>query len=329
MQKIPRWYLLYIITVLACWFTYVYLNDYSYVIMKHIKVIITMIFGAFIAGSSPEGSASIAYPVFTLVLDIAPSDARNFAFAIQSFGMTAASILILNMRIAVDWHYIKIVSLSGLIGLIVGSYYVAPHIPPKIAKLFFVSLWFSFGIVLWYINRDKQRLVVNNLPPLLSKDVIILIGFGIVGGIISSIFGTGINIFTYCLMVIFYKLSEKVATPSSVIIMTIETLAGFFIHTALLNDFSIKSKEMWLACIPFVIFIAPLGAYIINKVSRLKVANLLYAILFIQYIGALLVIKPSTPQLMMSVVIIISGVLLFWNMARIKNRQNLIEIPKS
>jgi uncharacterized protein len=31
---------------------------------------LTMLFGSFIAGSSPEGSASIAYPVFTLLLKI-------------------------------------------------------------------------------------------------------------------------------------------------------------------------------------------------------------------------------------------------------------------
>ena len=78
--------------------------------------------------------------------------------------------------------------------------------------------------------------------------------FGLIGGIISSIFGTGINIFTYCLMTIYYRINEKVAVPSSVIIMTLETILGFFIHGAIIGDFQQEAFEMWLACVPFVAF---------------------------------------------------------------------------
>jgi uncharacterized protein len=148
-----------------------------------------------------------------------------------------------------------------------------------------------------------------------------LLAFGFIGGIISSIFGTGINIFTYCFMVIYYKVSEKVATPSSVIIMTIETIAGFFIHYIWIKDFNLDSKNMWLSCIPFVVIMAPLGAYVISKLHRLQIAKLLYFILIVQYFGALLVLRPSTAFLIYSVLTIGLGLALFYWLARLNRTQ--------
>jgi uncharacterized protein len=78
-----------------------------YLYLKHVYALIIMIIGSFIAGSSPEGSAAVAYPVFTLLLKIPPAVARNFAFAIQSIGMTSATLLILSLRIKVEWNYIN------------------------------------------------------------------------------------------------------------------------------------------------------------------------------------------------------------------------------
>ncbi len=44
----------------------------------------------------------MAFPVFTLLLNIVPSMARNFSFAIQRIGMTAASLLIIGLRIPIE-----------------------------------------------------------------------------------------------------------------------------------------------------------------------------------------------------------------------------------
>ncbi len=320
-RQLPYYYIGFVALVICSWLIYMYYSENFHLLGQHKSVIFTMLIGAFIAGSSPEGSAAIAYPVFTLLLDIDPSTTRNFAFAIQSLGMTSASILILNLKIKVDWNYIFYVSIAGLVGLILGSFYLAPYIPPKLAKLFFVSLWFSFGIVLWQVNRHKNREVTDHIQNFKTSDKYKLLAFGFVGGIISSIFGTGINIFTYCFMVIYYKVSEKVATPSSVIIMTIETIAGFFIHYFWIKDFNLDSKNMWLSCIPFVVIMAPLGAYVISKLHRLQIAKLLYFILIVQYFGALLVLRPSGAFFIYSLLTIGLGLTLFYWLARLNKTQ--------
>ncbi len=277
-----------------------------------------MVFGSFIAGSSPEGSASVAYPIFTLYLDISPDIARNFAFAIQSIGMTAATIFILDRKIQIDHKYILFVTAGGLLGLLFGTFYIVPLIKPLIAKLVFVSLWLSFGIILYIENRNKNRKRIDQLGKLDRKDKSYLMIFGFIGGCISAIFGTGINIFTFCFMVIFYKVNEKVTTPSSIIIMTIETIFGFALHALFLKDIHETSYNMWLSCIPIVIFFAPLGTYIMSKISNKTFSNFLYLIFLIQYLGAIYVIRPGWVLSLLSLMIIISGMLLFSFLSKIR-----------
>lgn len=316
--KLPIPYFIFLALILTGWIIYVQDIDLLDLYARRWPAALTMIFGSFIAGSSPEGSAAIAYPVFTLLLEIAPPVARNFAFAIQSIGMTSATLLIIGLGIKVDWNYIKFVTLGGIFGLIFGTYQVVPLIAPVMAKLFFVSLWLSFGIALWMENRRPSREVFDSIPNFKQKDIMNLILFGFIGGIISSIFGTGINIFTYCLMTIFYRVSEKVATPSSVIIMTIETILGFFLHAQIIGDFQPAAFEMWLACIPIVAFFAPLGAFVISKLPRLRIAQFLYVILIVQFFGAMIVIKPSLVQLLMCATVLAAGLGIFTYLAKVK-----------
>ena len=316
--RIPWIYLIFLSIIMFGWFWYMFQNDSFEIYSRQWATVLTMIFGSFIAGASPEGSAAVAYPIFTLILKIAPPVARNFAFAIQSIGMTSASLLIIGMRLKVDWNYIIFVTIGGIFGLFLGTYYVVPYISPVQAKLFFVSLYLSFGIALWSQNRRPQREVFDRIENFKNSDKGRLIIFGLVGGIISSIFGTGINIFTFCLMTIYYRVSEKVATPSSVIIMTIETILGLFIHTQLINDFQPEAFEIWLACVPFVAVFAPLGAFVISKMPRKGIATLLYCILIIQFFGAMLVIKPSIIQFSLCMVVLATGIGLFGYLARVR-----------
>jgi uncharacterized protein len=318
-KRIPFIYFAFLVIVLVTWFLYVNSNQLFYCISKHSAAVITMIFGSFIAGSSPEGSAAVAYPIFTLFLKIQPAVARNFAFAIQSLGMTSATLLILGLKIKVDWNYIKYVTLGGAFGLIFGTFYIVPLVSPVMAKLFFVSLWLSFGLVLWYENRKTQRTVFDSIQNFAKNDIVRLLFFGLIGGMISSLFGTGINIFTFCLMTIYYGIDEKVAVPSSVIIMTFETILGFFIHKSVIGDFQHEAFEMWIACIPFVIIFAPLGSFVISKLPRKTIATFLYIILIVQFFGAMWVIRPNINQLIMCCLTLIIGLGLFIYLA--KNRK--------
>jgi uncharacterized membrane protein YfcA len=137
---------------------------------------------------------------------------------------------------------------------------------------------------------------------------------------ISAIFRTGINIFTFCLMTIYYRINEKVAVPSSVIIMTIETLLGFFLHAGVIHDFQTQSFEMWLVCIPVVAVFAPLGAFVISKVSRKGTAGFLYFIFIVQFFGAMWVIQPTLFQLGLCLAVLVVGLSTFLYLSKMERQ---------
>lgn len=278
----------------------------------------TMIFGSFIAGASSEGGGAIAFPVFTLLMKVPPDTARNFSFAIQSIGMTAASTLIFSFKIPISWRAITYTSISGIVGLLIGTFVVAPIVPATETKLFFVSLWLSFGFALFLANRNPQRSTLDDLPNLKVADKAYILTFGIVGGIITAIFGNGIDIFTFCFFTLYYKLNEKVATPTSVIIMTINTIVGFILHAFVIRDFQPLAFNYWVCSIPVVLVFAPLGAYLITFLSRTAIASILYFIILAQYIGAIYTIRPSFSQIMLSTSILVTGFVFFWQIAKTK-----------
>jgi uncharacterized membrane protein YfcA len=184
---------------------------------------------------------------------------------------------------------------------------------PKILKLLFVSIWLGFGFALFKINRLDTRKIKENIQ-FKKNDKLKLILFGFVGGIITSFFGNGIDILTFCLMTLYFNLSEKVATPTSVIIMTILTIFGFLLHVFVIKNFPKEAFNYWLCCIPVVVIFAPLGAYIVSLLNRKVIAHFLYSVLIIQYLGAVIILNPSLYKLLLSLTVIFVFAFIFYKL---------------
>ncbi|MFN4985794.1 MAG: TSUP family transporter [Ignavibacteria bacterium] len=269
---------------------------------------VTMIVGSFIAGASAEGGGAIAFPVFTLILQVSPEDARNFSFAIQSIGMVSASLLIIGKGIPIEWRGIAFPALGGVIGIIIGTYAIIPLLEPVTTKLFFVSLWMAFGIGLWRANRNASRIVRAGLgASLVGGDVLRLVLTGLVGGVVTAIFGNGVDLVTFCMLTLWYGVDEKVATPTSVVLMSIITVAGFLFHGAVLGDVQQSTIHAWIAAAPVVLVFAPLGAWVISRWNRLSIARLLYTIIVVQLLGAIVVLGATLPNIALCFVVITLG----------------------
>lgn len=156
-MKLSKYHLYTIGAVWVVWLSYMFWADKFYLFIDNWFASATMVFGSFIAGATAEGGGAIAFPVFTLLYHIPPAIARNFSLAIQSIGMTSASFIIYKLKIPIEKKVILFVSSGGLIGIILGSIFIAPFIPPKPTKLFFVSLWLAFGYALLLINKKRER----------------------------------------------------------------------------------------------------------------------------------------------------------------------------
>jgi len=282
---------------------------------------VAMVFGSFIGGASAEGGGAIAFPVFTLIFKIAPASARNFSFAIQSVGMVSASLMIIGRGIPIEKRAVFYPAIGAVFGLLIGTFGLVPLLDPTITKLFFVSLWMSFGIGLWRANRNASRIVRMGLPPILTqRDIFNLIGIGVLGGIVTSIFGNGICMVTFCLLTLWYGIDERIATPTSVVLMSVITVCGFFLHAVVMQDFGPVEYHTWLAAAPVVVFFSPLGAFTISFWKRLSIARLLYTIITVQLFGAFYVLGFTFENLMFSAVVIIIGT---WLMIRIDRSSNL------
>jgi len=275
---------------------------------------ITMVFGSLVAGSTSEGGAAVAFPVMTLALGISPKIARDFSFMIQSVGMTASSYTILSMRVKVEWNALKWVTLGGVAGIIFGLEQIAPRLAPAFAKMYFVVIWSSFAVGLYLLNRNWDRKVYNDVQNLeeavlwrapgasLGKYVhfnwklFTLLMFGFVGGIFSSVAGSGIDICSFACLTLLFRICEKVATPTSVVLMAINTCVGFAYREWGMGGVASEAWPIFFVCVPIVVFGAPIGSFLGSYLHRLTLAGIIYFIDTIQLIGALVIVQPWTTK---------------------------------
>ena len=81
---------------------------------------LTMLFGSFLAGSSPEGGGAVAFPVFTKVLDVPGAVARTFGLSIQAVGMTMAVAAIVLYRRPIERTALAVAVPTAIAGFGVG-----------------------------------------------------------------------------------------------------------------------------------------------------------------------------------------------------------------
>ncbi|WP_444787158.1 sulfite exporter TauE/SafE family protein [Rheinheimera sp. NSM] len=282
---------------------------------------VTMALGSFIAGATSEGGGAVAFPMMVLVFEIPPSTARDFSLMIQSVGMVAAAVSIIMLRIPIVWRAVVLASVGGVCGVIFGIEVIQPMMAPPLVKLFFTSLWLSFGCVLFWTNRHADRQVVRDMGPATNSDIIRLLAVGFIGGTVSGLTGSGLDIITFSLLVLFYRTCETVATPTSVVLMAINSVMAFLWMEGFGSGVAEAAWDYWLVCIPIVVIGAPLGACFIRNKSRKFIARILYASIVFQYLGALIILPMDMKLALFSGSVIIVGLLCFWTAIHFGNRR--------
>lgn len=91
-------------------------------------------------------------------------------------------------------------------------------------------------------------------------------------------------------MVLLFRINEKVATPTSVVLMTFNTLVGFSLFLFFLDGFNDTVKGYWLSAIPVVVVGAPLGALICSRLSRETIVHALLILIAIEFITSVMII---------------------------------------
>eukprot|EP00095_Tigriopus_kingsejongensis_P010879 maker-scaffold86_size395752-snap-gene-1.12 protein:Tk10879 transcript:maker-scaffold86_size395752-snap-gene-1.12-mRNA-1 annotation:"hypothetical protein Y032_0347g3155" len=305
----------------VCWWTLAIRWDYFQYFPDRYILSITMIFGATIAGMTSEGGGAVAFPVMTLALGIQPAVARDFSLMSQAFGMSAAAFTIVWMKIQLEMRSIIFCSLGGIIGMVLGLEVFDDMLDPPTKKLGFVCIWFSFAFALYLLNREHKRKTFDLIPNFGIWQAIVLTLTGCVGGIFSAIAGSGVDICSFSILSLLFRVSEKVATPTSVVLMAINTCVGFY-WRHLMTETGVE-PEAWkflAVSVPIVVFFAPFGSFLSSHFHRQVLAFLIYILDTIALISAFIVIPMTWQRSVLSGCLITGGFVIFFCISKAGER---------
>lgn len=272
------------------WLGWYFLPDSPpiWVLVKHWRITLTMAFGSFIGGATSEAGGAVAFPVFTKLLAIPPAHAKLFSLATQSIGMGSGFLTILLLRIRVEWHAVFWVVLGSVPMLPVG-FYLSAQLPGSAVRLLFTVVQCSFALALVWHNLDPNRDRNEGLIRFGSLEKAILLAFGMLGGLISGLLGSGLEIIVFSVLVLLFRICEKAATPTVIVMMVLTSWSGFAMIAAA-GQFVAPVSEYWLAAIPIVVVGAPLGVYVCSRMSRSLVVRTLIVLILAELVSSLVLI---------------------------------------
>jgi uncharacterized membrane protein YfcA len=248
-----------------------------------------MVLGSFVAGITAEGGGAVAFPVFTKVLHISSSDARTFSLMIQTFGMGMASVFIVTRGIRVLPKVIFFVSLGGIFGHVLGLFWFP--LPAPYPKILFTFVTTAFGVALMISRWGLHWTPSQELPKWSRRHRLIFFVTGVLGGMFAANVGSGIDVMTFILLTLMFGINEKVSTPTTVIIMALNSLVGFFFHGVVAQDISPDIFHYWLVAVPVVIVGAPFGAYVGSKISRDTIIIFLVTLISLELVTTLWLVQ--------------------------------------
>ncbi len=303
------------------WLMYVTGSDHWGRVLAVWRTSTTMVFGSFVAGSTPQGGGAIAFPVFTKLLGITGPVARSFSLSIQATGMIMASATILLAGRKVDAKAIVIGTSGGLIGFAIGAYVLSdpstlwwePRLPGAWVKV-------GFTIVIAAMARIVQLCFVggasghDGLRQWRAGHVVGLGGLAVAGGVASALAGSGTDVALFLFLTLVAGTHPKVGIPTSIITMALVSLAGLITFGLIGEQLAVDLNEMgqvvavggsplaaanpaafdlfgiWLGASVIVVWGAPLGAWaasvasdrlLIGFVLAIAVAEVVTTVLFL------------------------------------------------
>ena len=249
------------------WLALVIEGGYLDTLLNHWPIAAAMVAGSYVAGSTPMGGGTVGFPVLVLLLDLPATLGRDFSFAVQSVGMTSASIYILSRRQPLEWQMLRAALLGALIGTPLGILYVAPLASDLAIKLLFAAILCSFGLL--HLRRINEITNYHGITPTdLGFDNRAGFIVGLLGSLtVASITGVGVDMMIYMVLVLLCHADLKIAIPTSVVLMAFTSLVGMTVKL-LLGSVQPGTFENWLAAAPVVALGAPLGALVVNRIGR-------------------------------------------------------------
>jgi len=198
---------------------------------------VTMVFGSFVAGSTPQGGGAVAFPVFTKGLEVPSEVARTFSLCIQTIGMGCASVAILVRRRRIEARAMKIALPVSIVGFFIGYFLLSDRdqpfspsvLPSAYVKVGFTLLTAAMAYVTFLGYRVHALQVRPRVTKFSGRYVATLSACALIGGLASSQVGSGADVLVYLALVVLAGVSPGVGVPTSVLVMTCVSIIGFVV----------------------------------------------------------------------------------------------------
>ena len=258
---------LWLLGFYTAWLWLVVGRGYWETATEHWPIAVAMALGSYAAGSTPMGGGTVGFPVLVLLFDLPASLGRDFSFAVQSIGMTSASIFILARRQPLAQALLKGAMFGTLIGSPLGIYLIAPLIPELWIKVVFAVIWAGFGLL--HLYRIKEIAAHSGLIDFNEGwdfRLGLLLGL-LASATVVAVTGVGIDMVVYAALVLLCRADLKIAIPTSVVIMAFASVYGVILKT-FTTGLQPGVFENWLAAAPVVALGAPLGVFVVGLIGR-------------------------------------------------------------
>lgn len=270
------------------WLTLVIALDLAPLVAEHWPIALAMLFGSYIAGSTPMGGGTVGFPMLVLLFDGPASLGRGFSFCIQSIGMSSAAIFILCSRKPLVVRTLLWAAAGSTVATPLALVLLVPLASEAAVKLIFACIWGGFGIITLVKLREMLRF--EGIPRL-SRPTEAAAGLiaGLIGGVASALTGVGIDMVLYTVLVLLFRAELRAAVATSVLIMAYTSLIGA-LCTAALGGLSEEVFAHWVAAAPVVLVGAPLGALIMHIIPRGPTLVIVSALCLFQLLYACIVV---------------------------------------
>ncbi len=297
---------------------------------------LTMVFGSFVAGSTPQGGGAVAFPVFTKLLGVSTTDARTFSLAIQAVGMGTASVVIALTGRTVDRGALRLTIPSAVAGFLLGSMVFSIVAPPSTyLKVLFTLVVVAAGAATWL---SRRRALVEHLQfaPLDNNTVRMWLAVAAAaGGVASSLFGSGADVAVYLLLTIVLGVRPSVGVATSVVTMAVVSVIGLVsaLATGQLTPVDVAAGTdvfgMWLAAVPVVVVGAPVGSWFANRVSPAGLARFIAGLAAVELISTVIFLQELRTDTTLAIVAVFGLVLTVAGIHRIMTVRDHIATGRS
>lgn len=290
-------------------------------VADHWESAVTMLFGSFLAGSSPEGGGAVAFPVFTKALDVPAPVARTFGLSIQAVGMSMAVFAILLNRRPLERRALLVGVPAAIAGFAIGLVWLgrpdAVFWPPSISSGWVKA---TFSIVLATTSILMVRRLRRERTGIPHDDALdwtprLYLAVGIVallGGGLSSLTGTGANIALFMFLVVVVGTDPKRALPTSIVAMAAVSVVGIVTLGIVDGQLDVTVVDdrvtdvggtavdlaagradllgLWLAAVPIVVWGAPLGSWAAARVREATLVGFVAFLATVEVVTTLLLV---------------------------------------